>query len=1076
MPSKRILSWSKRSSSSEPYYRTGGLLPIDTVATEPSNELDAKTALKTERPSLVILPPDKQQYDLSPVTDEYNGVLASSPLNPSRSRLKQIEEPKSTTTPDLTISKLKTQFSRLRASHEAKVASLVETHQTEVASLRNQIRVLEEQNGRHELHHASIDSFPFVLDTTGSTQIPTRACSQNKPSHAAAKSLPSIRGPFEGRQTPQNPQENSEMVFLRRKLSIPQPSETETRNLAPELNQFKQNNVALQGQIMSLMAKLTESKKNERELRSTLGMTEMRCAEWEDKAAHADNLAMKIQALENTIEDLESRLEIANTNRIDAEEQLSNFQGQKSPFDVTSSKLEPVISDADVDSKENSVVAAIVARVERLQEEVREKNACIAELEEDREQLRQQCDQLRQENNKLSIHSDIQEDLLHKTTRTGTDVETLQEAINERDAIIAEKQKTIRVIARQLEYHKLLLQAEIRKHAAIKLYTSSKDDPLPDLTTLAKREDIDRWMRRLKERLARDRPRGEQDPLLDTPDAQLKSLQHEVDFYVREIILFKLDIKGYRSDIRKLRKMTEQMNGCERACDHDSDVSSLRPVASTPVRSAFCTSSPEVSGFNSSPPVVDTPSTATAKAECPTSPSLSSPSHDSCHATTPTNRLTRVMTRPLELDIPTTLQELMEDDLGSGTTRVDSNLSPCSALPLSPDYRNDFVMSFPNLDVPRPLVHKRSISESSLARHPVSALSYSPTPFRMNNTLANGRTHCRSSSTSDTTKEMQQYGAFDKFKPYGIRNISVPSLPDVPESPVASPVPATPTTLRLRMDSAASEADRLPLEASPHDERRPSVTRISKVPAATSFSTVLPKSCSITSKAPLKIAPPTSRRGLGGTMASSTPVTSPTSQTAAFRQDAPYTPISTNSLQAIFAPYHRKNSLRTEVQEVVSTPPQTPAHLRNVSGTSVRTTNRVPDTLTRLDSLAPNPPVDFMTTDIQNLKSFDPFAEADDAGGEVKSTQQNYIHIRIQQRNGRKTLTTVQGLPKKFDQKKILKVIKKKFACNGTVVADNEMGEVIQLQGDQRKDVQDFLTDKKEGLGLDGKTIKVHGF
>jgi translation initiation factor SUI1 len=86
------------------------------------------------------------------------------------------------------------------------------------------------------------------------------------------------------------------------------------------------------------------------------------------------------------------------------------------------------------------------------------------------------------------------------------------------------------------------------------------------------------------------------------------------------------------------------------------------------------------------------------------------------------------------------------------------------------------------------------------------------------------------------------------------------------------------------------------------------------------------------------------------------------------------------------------------------------------------------------------------------------------------------------ERNGRKTLTTVQGLPKKFDQKKILKVIKKKFACNGTVVADTEtesaksFGEVIQLQGDQRKDVQDFLTDKKEGLGLDLKTIKVHGF
>ncbi|KAF2861526.1 eukaryotic translation initiation factor SUI1 [Piedraia hortae CBS 480.64] len=115
-------------------------------------------------------------------------------------------------------------------------------------------------------------------------------------------------------------------------------------------------------------------------------------------------------------------------------------------------------------------------------------------------------------------------------------------------------------------------------------------------------------------------------------------------------------------------------------------------------------------------------------------------------------------------------------------------------------------------------------------------------------------------------------------------------------------------------------------------------------------------------------------------------------------------------------------------------------------------------------------------SNIENLKSFDPFAEADEGEGETQKQAQNYVHIRIQQRNGRKTLTTVQGLPKKFDQKKILKVIKKKFACNGTIVNDSDMGEVIQLQGDQRKDVQEFLMDKKEGLELDAKTIKVHGF
>merc|ERR1739848_46798 len=129
----------------------------------------------------------------------------------------------------------------------------------------------------------------------------------------------------------------------------------------------------------------------------------------------------------------------------------------------------------------------------------------------------------------------------------------------------------------------------------------------------------------------------------------------------------------------------------------------------------------------------------------------------------------------------------------------------------------------------------------------------------------------------------------------------------------------------------------------------------------------------------------------------------------------------------------------------------------------------------RNKTLFPKSPENSEFMSIENLKSFDPFAEADEDTGETKQAQ-NYIHIRIQQRNGRKTLTTVQGLPKKFDQKKILKVIKKKFACNGTIVNDTEMGEVIQLQGDQRKGVQEFLVDKKEGLGLDTKTIKIHGF
>ncbi|EIN07430.1 eukaryotic translation initiation factor 1 [Punctularia strigosozonata HHB-11173 SS5] len=111
---------------------------------------------------------------------------------------------------------------------------------------------------------------------------------------------------------------------------------------------------------------------------------------------------------------------------------------------------------------------------------------------------------------------------------------------------------------------------------------------------------------------------------------------------------------------------------------------------------------------------------------------------------------------------------------------------------------------------------------------------------------------------------------------------------------------------------------------------------------------------------------------------------------------------------------------------------------------------------------------------VQNLNTFDPFAdEGDPLGGQQDvGSQQNYIHVRIQQRNGRKTLTTLQGLPKEYDPKKLLKAFKKEFACNGTLVEDEEMGQVIQLQGDQRAKISTFLTEE----GIPRGSIKVHGF
>merc|ERR1712060_968610 len=110
-----------------------------------------------------------------------------------------------------------------------------------------------------------------------------------------------------------------------------------------------------------------------------------------------------------------------------------------------------------------------------------------------------------------------------------------------------------------------------------------------------------------------------------------------------------------------------------------------------------------------------------------------------------------------------------------------------------------------------------------------------------------------------------------------------------------------------------------------------------------------------------------------------------------------------------------------------------------------------------------------------------------DASGGFSSKdggKSNNVHIRVQQRNGRKSWTTVQGFPAEaklpksgtvlpVDFEKILRALKKTFKTNGTLIKDDEHGTIIQLQGDIRKDVAAFLLDATALVTKD--QIMIHG-
>lgn len=101
-----------------------------------------------------------------------------------------------------------------------------------------------------------------------------------------------------------------------------------------------------------------------------------------------------------------------------------------------------------------------------------------------------------------------------------------------------------------------------------------------------------------------------------------------------------------------------------------------------------------------------------------------------------------------------------------------------------------------------------------------------------------------------------------------------------------------------------------------------------------------------------------------------------------------------------------------------------------------------------------------------------PEDDNEDKTKEVVETNVNQmIHIRTQQRNGKKSLTIVQGLPKKLNLKKVLSYFKKQFCCNGCIVEQDEE-QVLQITGDQRQNVADFLINEKIAPKA---MIKIHG-
>ncbi|KAF1956529.1 hypothetical protein CC80DRAFT_59693 [Byssothecium circinans] len=584
--------------------------------TSSSDSIKASIGLEALQPSPLIVagrPRKRNRAETTGCRREQSGAYPAS---------MQVEELKATiTTQDQTISTLQAQFASLRVSHEAHVVRLADAHAAELASLKSYTKALEEQQQQKSLHHASSNHLLFVLDTTDPQSPSTKASPRSAGSNSttttrSTKSVPSSPARVSPRRGPLTP----EMEHLKRRLTVTKRHEIDHDNLIRERDLYRNNCDAFEAQIARLTGRLNQVKDERDEYAKTCKNLEFAREELEKKASKSEKSTL---ALQNTVDHLEYRLELANVQKLDAEEQVYHLRTRTSPFNDAnsanslrdrSSKFKNhqsmrtsagtvFIEDSPLYQFPDLVptdLAPFIARIERLQEQIHEEEMHKAQLEaiwdEEAQIIDRRDEQFREvDARNLRLKATIADlkqsgTLLEQQMRAKDEhnrqlqasLESLQELYARLEKQCVNKDQ-LSQLTRQLDTHKLLLEMEVKRNAKLTLL-AGVEDPHTDLPALVSRHDVNRWIDQLQSRLKKTKAgEGSYDGSART---ETDDLRKEIEFFVREIIYYKLDIRGYKSDIKKLKKDVSKLRLQQGNRQNDNE------NAASPDPSSGCSSSP----------------------------------------------------------------------------------------------------------------------------------------------------------------------------------------------------------------------------------------------------------------------------------------------------------------------------------------------------------------------------------------------------------------------------------------------------------------------------------------------------
>nr|POE92443.1 hypothetical protein CFP56_69690 [Quercus suber] len=495
---------------------------IDKVQSNGSNDLTKGLPVpRISRPSLTVVQkwPSKSPIipsstDLSHLDVEQNLPQFTSPLVPG---VPPSSEPMQQVDSELALIE---QINRMQSTHAAYVKSLKECHEKELESNRLYLEYLEH---RCKGPPSTPNGGKTVLGIDTS-----RAASQNDGAPGAA-SASTVQSFETSREYPKRASHETyaEVEALKRKLSLCRKAHIECVDIRRERDHFRESWERSDRRNVQLKDTIKKAKTNERALRNAAADLEARLVSannertdvlegFHQACRHAELLTEKEHALQHELADLRSR--------------AFNSTGRHA------SDAKFVQSTEHVESLQQQHFSDSAASVsEHLQKQNQDLKNTLRKAEAEVQQLRQEHQAHLQE---WRESQDLQTAKIAELEISLTDQRSMVKAVQAEKAV---------VMADCARYNSLL-RAELRRQGR---HTATQ--AVRDNRTLSGGIDV--------AAVAAERMQSSKSSWL-LGGAKLEdtnaALEKELQYCIQEIILYKLDIKGYKKDLKAVREQLEK--------------------------------------------------------------------------------------------------------------------------------------------------------------------------------------------------------------------------------------------------------------------------------------------------------------------------------------------------------------------------------------------------------------------------------------------------------------------------------------------------------------------------------------